>query len=967
NTLGVPIRFGERILGAIVVETASRADGELVMLLESCGLFAGARLNRDALLQSTARYEQLAFTDGLTGVANRRRFDEVLAAEWKRATHERRPITLLMMDLDYFKLFNDNYGHQAGDLCLQQVARALHEGLRRPSDLFARYGGEEFVALLPDTELRGATVVGEQLLKRVAALGIAHAGSSLGRVSMSIGAATVAPSPDTTADILLRAADTALYEAKRAGRNRVFAPDYASPAAAVHRSDAGAPNNLPLQFTRLVGRAEEVVEVKKLLATSPLVTISGIGGSGKTRIALQVAADLVGDYADGTWFVDLSPLVDATLIPATIGALLSVQVPSDDGAVSALVRVLEDRQVLLILDNCEHLLAPVHDLVEALVAACPKLRILATSRAPLEASGEAVYRLPLLSLPPPGTEITAARALTFDAVALFAERAKAAKRTFAVTDENAALIVDVCHQLDGIALAIELAAARLSVIGVAQLAERLTHRLRILTGGDRTAPARRQTMRALIDWSYELLVKRERLVFIRLAIFAGGCTLEAAREVCAGEGVDADEMGDLISGLVTKSMLVADVADGKSRYRLLESMHEYAREKLAESGAETQLARKHALYLLRIAQQSAGRQITTREWYFSRRAELENFRAALQWTLIAGADVALGAQLVAALEPFFDQSSSTEGLRWLQVALERLPPGANAPIEARLWFGLAKSTMTLPAPQMRAAAERAVGLYRKLDDGLGLARALRVLAGILAWFFPEELELADATLAESIELARATDNPLEVSFSLQTRCDINEEWDTAKKRAIIEEGLVLCRAYGNDRQISGEFTRLSELEFEAGEYARALSYGRDAMRFAEAAGATETFQVAASNFVHYAAATNNWATTHETAESLIRTSRETGSAEGLTWSVQALAAVSANIGDYARAARLLGFCGKRVGVLHGPMLVGSSQAIVHRDILQILHANLTPQELHDQLEIGEGFSDGEAVREALEL
>jgi hypothetical protein len=204
-----------------------------------------------------------------------------------------------------------------------------------------------------------------------------------------------------------------------------------------------------------------------------------------------------------------------------------------------------------------------------------------------------------------------------------------------------------------------------------------------------------------------------------------------------------------------------------------------------------------------------------------------------------------------------------------------------------------------------------------------------------------------------------------VSFGLQTRCDINDEWDAAKKRAIIEEGLVLCRAYGNDRQISSEFTLLSELEFSMGEYARALSYGRDAMRFAESAGGTETFQIAASNFVHYAAATNNWATTHETAESLIRTSRETGSSEGLTWSVQALAAVSANIGDYARAARLLGFCDKRIGVLHSPTPVGSSQEIVHRDLMATLRSNLSEEELSAALAAGALLSEDAAVHEAL--
>jgi diguanylate cyclase (GGDEF)-like protein len=967
TVVGLPIRSGKHVFGVISFEAASACDPELLTLLESCAMFAGARLSREELSQRAARYEQLAFVDGLTGIANRRRFDELLVTEWKRAARERTSLAVLMIDVDYFKAFNDNYGHQAGDLCLQQIARAVQSALKRPADACARYGGEEFVVLLPGTDQNDAVMVGERVLDGIAELRIPHAGSSLGRLSLSIGAASVIPAPATDPDPLLRAADVSLYEAKSAGRNRVAAAGYVVDIAPASPSETAPPNNLPLQLTRLVGRKHEIETITTLVAAHSLVTVVGTGGAGKTRVALQVAAEVASERADGVWFVDLAPIVDGATIVSTIGALFSAQLSGDEDALPALARILETRTLLLVLDNCEHLVQPVGEIVTALLHACPHLQVLATSRVPLEVRDEMVYRLPLLSLPSVSTgSIDAATALTYDSVALFVERGQAARQSFTLTDENASAVVDICRQLDGIALAIELAAARMSVIGVPALAEGLTQRLRILTGGDRTAPPRRQTLRSLIDWSHELLTEEERLLFARVGVFAGGWTLQAARDVCSSAALEADRVASVLSGLVRHSLLQSDVIEGSIRYRFLESIREYAREKLTQSGEANMLARRHAEHFLAAARDQAEQcpRVSLREWYLRRGPELENFRAALHWALTQGGDIVLGAELAVLLRQFFHQFSCQEARRWLQQAVDLIPAGAPSEIEARLWLQLAFERGT--PSEDRAAAERAIELYRALDDPLNLARALRLSAETLAWHFPGEWDVADARACESIEIARRQGDLLQVSIGLQARCELND-WDVARKRAIYEEGLVLGRVLGNDQFMCITFQRLSELEFCAGNLTRALSTGYEALRCAHAAGTLRLMLTTEASLAHFAAAARDRQLLVSVSQTLVRRSRETGSAAGITWAVEALAAYAIGSGESLGGAQLLGFCDARVGSLHDPRQIGTCQEKLYHEMLAQLREELSEGELAQALASGAQLSVDEAIAQAYAL
>jgi predicted ATPase len=363
------------------------------------------------------------------------------------------------------------------------------------------------------------------------------------------------------------------------------------------------PSNLPVQLTTFVGRGAELEEIAALVRDHRLVTLIGSGGVGKTQTALQVATAL-GDPG-AVWFVGLARINEPSLVPAAIASALRVQQVPNRPLLETLLEYLKNKTVLLILDNCEHVVTEAATAAHALLAACPRVRILATSREPLKVAGERTFRLPSLSSPSPEAApgLDVADAAAYEAIVLFCDRARAVDHHFTLTDENAPIVGAVCGRLDGIALAIELAAARVNVLSVKALAEKLDDRFRVLTGGERAALPRQQTMRATIDWSYDLLAAPEQRLFERLSVFAGGCTLVMATAVCGGELAAEGEMLNLLSSLVDKSLVAVDLESSEPRYRLLESFRQYAREKLAARGERGFVAHQHALASLALAEQ----------------------------------------------------------------------------------------------------------------------------------------------------------------------------------------------------------------------------------------------------------------------------------------------------------------------------------------------------------------------------
>ena len=426
-------------------------------------------------------------------------------------------------------------------------------------------------------------------------------------------------------------------------------------------STGAGKHNLPLARTSFVGREREIVEVKRLLAMTRLLTLVGAGGLGKTRLALEVARDLVGAYLDGAWLVELASLSKGELVPQAMAQALGVREQSNRPLVQTLEDALCAKKILLVVDNCEHLAEAVVRLLDALLSSCPGLRILATSRETLNAAGEVSWVMPSLTLPelryPP---FTVKELEGYESVRLFVERARQRDPSFALTLQNAPAVTDVCRRLDGIPLAIELTTARMGVLSAEQLAERLEDSLKLLTGGGRTVEPRQQTLRATLDWSHELLKEAERVLFRRLSVFAGGWKLEAAEEVCSGEGIEQDDILDLLSRLVDKSLVVAEAptspgAGGALRYRMLEPVRQYGRECLEESGETERVHDRHARHYLALAEAARPKLVGPEEvaWLVLLEEEHDNLRAVLNW-VIRGSEVAVGARLALALWRFWD-------------------------------------------------------------------------------------------------------------------------------------------------------------------------------------------------------------------------------------------------------------------------------------------------------------------------
>jgi predicted ATPase/class 3 adenylate cyclase len=352
---------------------------------------------------------------------------------------------------------------------------------------------------------------------------------------------------------------------------QLVAPDLAAEFPALRSLDV-LPNNLPRMLTSFVGREAEIAEITALIDTNPLVTLVGSGGVGKTRTSLQIAANLLDGSGDGVWFIELAPLASGDYIPSTIAHALGITLPPDGDQIEQLTRALKEKHTLLVFDNCEHMVEPAARVISAILRACPSVKILASSRQGLGIAGEATYRMPSLNVPRDADRatLTAAESTRYAAISLFVERARAGDRRFGLTDDNAPIVADICRRLDGIPLAIELAASRVKMFSPQQINERLNERFRMLTGGSRDVLPRQQTLRALIDWSHDLLDERERVVFRRLGIFVNGFTYAGAVAVAGGEDLDEFEIFDVLASLVDKSLVLAEPQADAVRYRLLE-------------------------------------------------------------------------------------------------------------------------------------------------------------------------------------------------------------------------------------------------------------------------------------------------------------------------------------------------------------------------------------------------------------
>ncbi|MEP7356589.1 MAG: hypothetical protein ABI847_05075, partial [Anaerolineales bacterium] len=527
------------------------------------------------------------------------------------------------------------------------------------------------------------------------------------------------------------------------------------------RSLNSLPNNLPVQLTSFVGRERELADARRLLQGAPLLTLTGPGGTGKTRLSLQLAAEVLDSLPDGAWLVELAPLSDPALIAQTVAGVWAVRAPPGRSIQDALADYLRPKQLLLILDNCEHLIEACAALAAHLLGACPRLKLLCSSREALGLPGETAYRVPSLSLPDPAQPLSLDSLRQSEAARLFLDRAQAAQPAFSLAPASLPAVNQICRRLDGIPLALELAAARTRLLSVEQIAARLDDRFRLLTGGSRTALPRQQTLRALIDWSYDLLPAEEKIALACLSVFAGGWTLEAAEAVLGPDALD------MLAHLVDKSLVVVDqpAGSGEARYRLLETIRQYARDRLLEMGGSAAARDSHLRYFLQMAL-AAEPLLKGRELLVTidrLEIELDNFRAALEWAL--DADPTAAVQVAAGLNFFWQRRGHfAEGRDWVLGALARfeaLPQPEGAPATARL--------------ALRAKALWSAGTF---DFARG------------------ELVAAQAHTAAGAELARAAgDRAVLVDMLCMRGFGAAFAGDTATLDAVVEEARALLRDF----------------------------------------------------------------------------------------------------------------------------------------------------------------------------
>ncbi len=661
---------------------------------------------------------------------------------------------------------------------------------------------------------------------------------------------------------------------------QVVAPGLAQDFPALQTLNS-IPNNLPIQLTSFIGREKEIAEIKNLVQHNRLVTLTGSGGVGKTRHSLQVGAELLDIFEDGTWFVEMAPVSDPRLVPQAAATVLGVREEQGRGLMAALEDHLRNRTAFIVLDSCEHVLDACARLADGLLHTCPRLRILASSREPLGMAGEVAYRVPSLALPDPRRLPALERLTQYDAVRLFIERALAVKSDFAVTNQNAPAVAQVCSRLDGIPLAIELAAARVKGLSVEQIARRLDDRFRLLTGGSRTALPRHQTLQAMIQWSYDLLTEPERTLLRRLAVFVGDWALEAAEAVCGhpapakaitpsaqpgairrrarlGQRPDSAAMPavfELLLRLVDKSLVVEEEQGGQARYHMLETIHQFARDKLWESGEGPALRGHHLAFFLDFMEQAQPKLQSADHmiWLNQLGAEYENLQAALEWAREAGASQP-APRLAKAMEQLADVKAllglGTQAIARYRQALEIYQSAetgdrlTTARLHSKILLTVANLKWHVDADQYDALVQvaaasnaslvAALGQLKNEPPSLEQARLLTTLALHAADIsVPPDPDLAEMYARAAFDMAEKLDSPVDMSSALGAQADVHYWRDQPRERLEVQKRRVRIGRdprFGDLRERAMALLEAGNAHMNVGEYPEALPILQEAQR-----------------------------------------------------------------------------------------------------------------------------------------
>lgn len=678
-------------------------------------------------------------------------------------------------------------------------------------------------------------------------------------------------------------------------------------------------HNLPVQLTSFIGRDQELANVRKLLQDTHLLTLTGPGGTGKTRLALQLAADILEAFPNGVWLVELAPLADSTLVLQAVAATLGVREQPGRTPLDALMDYLRSKTMLLILDNCEHLIETCAQLADTLLRSAPRLKILATSREALGIAGETTYRVPSLPLPNPQQLQDLDSLAQNDCLRLFVDRALAAYPPFRLKEKNAPAIADICRRLDGIPLAIELAAARTKVFPPEEIATRLDDRFRLLTGGSRTALERHQTLFALIEWSHNLLSESERVLLRRLSVFAGGWRFEAVQEVC-GDGLGTDVL-ELLTHLVDKSLVAVEEEEEEARYRLPETIRQYARDKLYELGEAERIRDRHLEYFLHFAEDAEPelRSADQIEWLERLETEHDNFRTALAWSLESSrSDGAL--QLAGALYYFWVlRGNFSEMHKWLNDAItfaerkqnEKIAAGKYSPTpvemahRAKALYGATLSQFgTIDIKRARTLIEESLHLWRVLGDKWWTAVTLE-LAALMA-SVGLEYEMALGYLEEGVSLARGLEDPWPLAVCLIRFGDaLKPRGRAAAALPFLEEGVALARRIGDKAVLSEGLRELGSLYYAESNLTEAASLTEEALVAARAIGGLLTIFLALFQLAIISCLQNDLAKAKGYCLELWAIGKDTGSPFAVLFALIAFGLVASFVGESGRGVRLL--------------------------------------------------------------
>jgi non-specific serine/threonine protein kinase len=729
-------------------------------------------------------------------------------------------------------------------------------------------------------------------------------------------------------------------------------------------------HNLPTQVSRFIGRDQELREIRQRLHDHRLITLTGTGGTGKTRLALEAASAEAERFADGVWLIDLAALSAPELVVEAIANTLALTDTPVRSPLEQLGMYLESRQALLLLDNCEHLIEACAHVARVLLARCPRLFLLTTSREPLAIKGEAVLRVAGLSLPDPMQPVEWTRLPHYDAIQLFIERAQDAELSFRLTAANASVVTEVCRQLDGIPLALELAAMRVRGMGLVALAERLDQRFRLLTGGERNALPRQQTLRATIDWSYDLLSPSEQRMLRRLAVFAGGCSLAAAEAVCAGDGIECEEPLELLVSLVNKSLVVTHTLErGEVRYSLLETIRQYAQEKLIAAGEWQATRDRHLLFFLREAQEvelKLGGQ-EQRRWLKVLDDEHDNIRAALAWSL-EQQRIELGLRIANALFRFWDARGY---MREANIWYERLLCYADdkVPLAVRsraLTFSSFVAHFLGDEETTNSRAQEAVTLCEAAGEESKPLLAFALSGLVSAAEVEGDLLTAYTILERVIALCRDLDDRPTLGMSLYSQGKAAIALgDYHLARAPLEEGLAIFRADGDTYRMAHTLNGLADLALCEGHLDQARALYEDSLALWREVGAARDVLVALHNLAHISLRQSNLERAHVLFRESLEGQRGGNNGEGAVQGLLGFAGLAAATGLIHESARLFGAAS--ASKAWNSAVLWPAKKVEYELFIGLVRSQLSDAEFAAEQASGRAMSLEQAVSYALHL